>query len=154
MKHFKKKALALGVVLPSLAFSVFAEETMEEVVVTGSFIKGSPEDASLPIDVISRADLEDFGNPSVLEMIQNLSVTSGNIGETNQFDSRGGQGNEGMTTANLRGLGSARTLVLFNGKRHVATEAYGVDISAIPSIAIGRLGITSKALSFAHRIRT
>jgi iron complex outermembrane receptor protein len=86
MKNFKKKALALGVVLPSLAFSAFAEQAMEEVVVTGSFIKGSPEDAALPIDVISRGDLEDFGNPSVLEMIQNLSVTSGNIGETNQFD--------------------------------------------------------------------
>ncbi|MFT7124930.1 MAG: iron complex outermembrane receptor protein, partial [Candidatus Azotimanducaceae bacterium] len=135
MKNFRNKALALGVVLPSLAFGISAAEVIEEVVVTGSFIKGSPEDASLPIDVISRGDLEDFGNPSILEMVQNLSVTSGNIGETNQFDSRGGQGNEGMTTINLRGLGSARTLVLFNGKRHVSTESNGVDISAIPSIA-------------------
>ncbi|MFT4631027.1 MAG: outer membrane receptor protein involved in Fe transport [Candidatus Azotimanducaceae bacterium] len=141
MKNFRNKALALGVVLPSLAFGISAAEVIEEVVVTGSFIKGSPEDASLPIDVISRGDLEDFGNPSILEMVQNLSVTSGNIGETNQFDSRGGQGNEGMTTINLRGLGSARTLVLFNGKRHVSTESNGVDISAIPSIAIGRLEI-------------
>jgi outer membrane receptor protein involved in Fe transport len=141
MNNYKKKALALGVILPSLAFGVFAEEMMEEVVVTGSFIKGSPEDAALPIDVISRGDLEDVGNPSILEMVQNLGVTSGNIGETNQFDTSGGQGNEGVTTANLRGLGSARTLVLMNGKRHVATESIGVDISAMPSIAIGRLEI-------------
>jgi outer membrane receptor protein involved in Fe transport len=141
MKNYKKKALALGVVLPTLAFGISAAQVIEEVIVTGSFIKGSPEDAALPIDVISRGDMEDFGNPTILEMVQNLGVTSGNIGETNQFDTRGGQGNEGVSTANLRGLGSARTLVLFNGKRHVSTEAIGVDLSAMPSIAIGRLEI-------------
>jgi outer membrane receptor for ferrienterochelin and colicin len=114
---------------------------IEEVIITGSFIKGTPEDAALPVDVLSRSDLEDVGSPSVIEMIRNLGVTSGNIGETNQFDTRGGQGNEGVATVNLRGLGSARTLVLMNGKRHVATESVGVDISAVPSIAIGRVEI-------------
>ena len=127
--------------LPALAFNVFAEQAIEEVVVTGSYIKGSAEDADLPIDVISRADLEDQGNPSILEMVRNLSITSGNIGETNQFDTRGGQGNEGVTTVNLRGMGSARTLVLINGRRHVATESIGVDVRAMPSIAIGRVEV-------------
>ena len=32
----------------------FAEEAIEEVIVTGSYIKGSPEDAASPIQVISR----------------------------------------------------------------------------------------------------
>ena len=141
MRTFKKKALAIGVMLPALAFNVFAEQAIEEVIVTGSYIKGSAEDADLPIDVISRADLEDQGNPSILEMVRNLSITSGNIGETNQFDTRGGQGNEGVTTVNLRGMGSARTLVLINGRRHVATESIGVDVSAMPSIAIGRVEV-------------
>ena len=131
-------ALALGGVW---SLPAWAEAQMEEVVVTGSYIKGSAEDAALPIDVISREDLEDQGNPSVLEMVRNLSVTSGNIGETNQFDTRGGQGNEGVTTVNLRGMGSARTLVLINGRRHVATESIGVDVSAMPSIAIGRVEV-------------
>ena len=36
--------------------SAFAEEGgIEEVVVTGSYIKGTPEDAELPVDVINRA---------------------------------------------------------------------------------------------------
>ena len=117
--------------------SAYAEE-MEEVIVTGSFIKGTPEDAALPVDVISAQDLENAGNPTILEMIRNLGVTSGNIGETNQFTAGT---NEGVQNANLRGLGAARTLVLINGKRHVATETIGVDISAIPTIAIGRLEI-------------
>lgn len=117
-----------------------ADEPIEEIVVTGSYIRGTPEDAELPVDVISRDDLEDQGTPSLIEMVRNLGVTSGNLGETNQFQA-GGQANEGVATINLRGLGGARTLVLINGKRQVATETQGVDINAIPSIAIGRLEI-------------
>jgi len=139
-KAIRLTALSAGLAMIPMT-SVAAEKEIEEVVVTGSFIKGTPEDAALPVDVISRSDLEDVGSPSVMEMVRNLSITNGNIGETNQFDTRGGQGNEGVATANLRGLGSARTLVLINGKRHVSTEAIGVDISAIPSMAIGRVEI-------------
>jgi len=140
-----RKAIGLATLSASMSLlpvtSVLAEQELEEVVVTGSFIKGTPEDAALPVDVITRNDLEDVGSPSIMEMVRNLSVTNGNIGETNQFDTRGGQGNEGVSTVNLRGLGSARTLVLVNGKRHVSTESIGVDISAIPSMAIGRVEV-------------
>jgi outer membrane receptor protein involved in Fe transport len=139
------KMLGVASVGASLAFmpvqSAFAEDDLEEVIVTGSFIRGTPEDAALPVDVLNRDDLEDVGNPSIVEMIRNLGMTSGNLGETNQFDARGGQGNEGVATVNLRGLGGARTLVLLNGKRHVATEGNGVDISVMPSTAIGRVEI-------------
>lgn len=143
---FKRWAMPLAgaTVLGIPSTAVMAQDDdleIEEIVITGSFIKGSPEDAALPVDVLSRSDLEDVGSPSVIEMIRNLGVTSGNLGETNQFDTRGGQGNEGVSTVNLRGLGSARTLVLINGKRHVATESIGVDISAVPSVAIGRVEI-------------
>ncbi len=143
-----RRALALVVaVLISLYFLttpalVAAEEgVVEEVVVTGSYIRGTPEDAALPVDVLDRSDLEDAGDPSINEMIRNLNVSSGALAETNQFDTRGGQANEGVSTVNLRGLGSARTLVLFNSKRHVATEALGVDISAVPGIAIRRVEV-------------
>ena len=133
---------ALGLLLLASAPSpVFAQSgEIEEVVVTGSYIKGTPEDAELPVDVINRSDLEDIGTPTVLELVRNLGVTSGNLAETNQF-AGAGQANEGMATINLRGLGSARTLVLFNGRRHVSSEAQGVDINALPVSAIGRLEI-------------
>ncbi len=122
--------------------SAFAEEgTIEEVVVTGSYIKGTPEDAELPVDVINREDLEDIGNPSVIEMVRNLTITSGNLGETNQFQGNGGQANEGVATINLRGLGSARTLVLLNGRRQVASNTVGVDVNAMPAFAIGRVEV-------------
>ena len=116
------------------------EEVIEEVVVTGSYIKGSPQDAELPIDVITEEDLLQQGSPSMIEMIRNLGVTAANLGETNQFTT-GGQANEGVATVNLRGMGAARTLVLLNGRRHVSTETLGVDISAFPISAIGRVEV-------------
>lgn len=147
MIHCKKKGPLWSVLYLMTIFGFGAQtalaqdETLEEIVVTGSFIKGTAEDAALPVDVLTRSDLEDVGSPSLIEMVRNLGVTSGNLGETNQFDTRGGQAAEGVTAINLRGLGPARTLVLINSKRHVSTETIGVDISAIPSIAIGRVEV-------------
>ena len=60
-----------------------AEERIEEVVVTGSYMRGSPQDAELPIDVITEEDLLQQGSPSMVEMIRNLGVTAANLGETN-----------------------------------------------------------------------
>ncbi len=110
----------------------------EEIVVTGSYIKGTPEDAALPVDVTDLEDMRSVGAPTVAELVRNLSYTSGNLSETNQFQP-GGQGNIGVQTVNVRGLGSARTLVLFNGRRHVAEDVQGVDVSAIPKSVIGRV---------------
>ncbi len=142
MSRVSLKRLFMAVVSTATAVAfvptTWAEEQIEEVVVTGSYIKGSPEDAELPIDVITSADLEKMGSPSIIEMVRNLGVTAANLGETNQFTS-GGQANEGVATVNLRGLGAARTLVLVNGRRHVATESAGVDINAFPMNAIGRV---------------
>lgn len=135
-------ACALPVAFASIALpALAAEKVIEEVVVTGSFIRGTPQDTALPVDVLNAQDLVDQGSPTITEMIRNLNVSNGNLGETNQFNASGGQGNEGVATVNLRGLGSSRTLVLINGRRQVSTSSIGVDISAIPTIAIGRLEV-------------
>lgn len=118
---------------------------VEEVVVTGSFIRGTPEDAALPVDVIGAEELQKRGSPSTVELIKALSVSSGVLGDTNQFDSRA-QGSEGSGSVNLRGLGSQRTLVLLNGRRLAinplaAAGAGIVDTNIIPAAAIGRLEV-------------
>lgn len=141
----KRKALYFalaGISLSAAHTFTYAQQKpdMEEVVVTGSYIAGSPEDSAVPVDVITSEDLADVGNPSLIEMVRNLGVTSGNIGETNQFQP-GAQNAAGVTTINLRGMGSARTLVLINGRRHVADDNLGVDISTIPSMAVQRLEV-------------
>ncbi|MEL7454859.1 MAG: TonB-dependent receptor plug domain-containing protein, partial [Pseudomonadota bacterium] len=115
------------------------------VTVTGSFIAGTPEDAALPVDVLTAQDLKLEGDPSITELIRNLGVSSGVDGQTNQFASNG---LEGTSNINLRGLGPARTLVLLNGRREApAPYAIGeqaqlfVDTNMIPSAAIGRVEV-------------
>ena len=123
--------------------STEAEETTgSDIIVTGSLIRGSSEEAPAPVDVISADELAKQGSPAVLDLIKNLPTSNGVIGDANQFDARS-QGNEGATSINLRGLGPQRTLVLFNGKRIVAS-GFGVplvDVNMIPSAAIGRVEV-------------
>ncbi|WP_374471518.1 TonB-dependent receptor domain-containing protein [Phenylobacterium sp.] len=134
-------ALAAG---PALAQSGAQPAPAEvgEVVVTGSFIRGTPEDAALPVDVIGADELEKQGSPTAVELIKNLPASNGVLGDTNQFDARA-QGAEGSATVNLRGLGASRTLVLFNGRRVVSAPigAVAPDINLLPQAAIGRIEV-------------
>ncbi|MEO0606730.1 MAG: TonB-dependent receptor [Pseudomonadota bacterium] len=115
------------------------------VTVTGSFIQGTPEDAALPVDVLTARDLRLEGNPTLTELIRNLGPSSGTDGESNQF---GSNGLEGTANINLRGLGPGRTLVLINGRRQtVSPYAIGeqaqlfVNTNLIPGAAIGRIEV-------------
>ncbi len=119
------------------------EAPAKEIVVTGTLIRGSREDAPAPVDVIGAEELAKQGNPSVIELLKNLPTSNGIIGDANQFDARA-QGNEGVASINLRGLGPQRTLVLLNGKRIVQSGGSGipiVDVNLIPSSAIGRIEV-------------
>lgn len=119
---------------------VVAQETTEEiaeiVIVTGSYIKGTAEDAALPVDVISTEELEKQGAPSPVEMLKSLTTMSGVIGESNRFTTGRGQASQGSTTVNLRGFGADRSLVLLNGKRLASG-----DINLLPANAIARVEV-------------
>ena len=132
---------------PALAQNAPADdptaEQGREIVVTGSLIRGSREDAPAPIDVIGEEELSKQGSPSALDLLKNLPNSNGIIGDANQFDARA-QGNEGVASVNLRGLGPQRTLVLLNGKRIVQSGGSGipiVDVNLMPSAAIGRIEV-------------
>ena len=137
----KSASVAAVAVAAPFALMGAAQAQEDTIVVTGSFIQGTPEDAALPVDVIGADELAEVGNPTLNDILRNLPSAQGLIGETNQFDTRGGQGNLGVTTINLRGLGSSRTLVLLNGKRHVAAQGIGVDVTVMPVSAIQRLEV-------------
>ena len=115
---------------------------VRDVVVTGSLIQGTPEDAALPVDVIGSAELARQGSPTPTELLKNLPTSSAVLGDSNQFDSRS-QGAEGIASANLRGLSPQRTLVLLNSRR-LATSGNGVpvvDLNLLPQAAIGRVEV-------------
>ena len=90
-------------------------EEVEEVVVTGSYIKGSATDGASPVEVISRDTIELLGATSVADITRNLTVSSGAENNADSFTSGSTQG---TSNVNLRGLGLSSTLVLINGRRN------------------------------------
>jgi len=134
-------AFAMGVVAPAAAQAQSEPAEIEEVIVTGSYIAGTPEDAAVPVDVIGAQDLQKQGSPTTVNLVKNITAAQSSIGESNRFLGTAA----GAATVNLRGFGSARTLVLFNGQRMANSPAAvaieSVDINFIPSIAIGRIEI-------------
>ena len=141
----KPAFFALMFLTASSAVVLAQDSSVDEVVVTGSYIKQTPGDAPLPVDVINADDLFAIGNPSVVELIKTIGVSSGVDGETNQFQSNG---LEGTANVNLRGLGAGLNLVLLNGRRNVFSayaiaeqEQLFVDINNIPGVALQRVEI-------------
>jgi iron complex outermembrane receptor protein len=118
-----------------------AAAQVSEVVVTGSYIAGTPEDAALPVSVMSSELLQRQGSPSPVELIKALPEAAGIIGESNQFTAGRGQGAEGLGSINLRGLGPERTLVLLNGHRLPLAAGNIVDTNSLPMSAIGRIEV-------------
>lgn len=138
--------LALGVT-PGLAHAQDAQDEVDAknvIVVTGSYIRGTPEDAAVPVDVYTSADLAQNGVSSPLEFIKDLPEVGSVLGDSNQF-STAAQANQGFGSINLRNLGPTRTLVLFNGRRTLtAPGAVGGgfgDTNSIPLFALDRVEI-------------
>ncbi|MDP1617061.1 TonB-dependent receptor domain-containing protein [Phenylobacterium sp.] len=134
-----------GLLVLGLGGAAAAQDStvVEEVVVTGSFIRGTPEDAALPVDVVSSEELARRGSPTTVDLIKSLPVSGPVLGDSNQFSTTA-QGQVGAGTVNLRGIGSLRTLVLLNGRRTTASPGAGsggVDTNLLPVAAIGRVEV-------------
>jgi iron complex outermembrane receptor protein len=128
---------ALGLSAPANAQEDTAE--VAEVIVTGSFIAGSPEDAAMPINVIGADEMQKQGSPSTVDLLKAIPAVSGVLGEANQYAAAQSTGSGNV---NLRGLGAERTLVLMNGRRMtISPGAIYVDTNMIPTAAIGRVEV-------------
>ena len=133
-------AIAITSTAPALAQDAAEAEA---IVVTGTLIRSSAEDAPAPVEVIGGEELARQGNPSIIDLARRLPVSAGVIGDSSQFDPRS-QFNQGSASVNLRGLGPQRTLVLLNGKRMVQSGAGNlplVDVNLLPTTAIDRIEI-------------
>ncbi|MCW8194918.1 TonB-dependent receptor plug domain-containing protein [Proteobacteria bacterium 005FR1] len=127
-----KGILCCGLALPVTALAQGSGEAIEEIVVTGSLIKGTPEDAALPVEVHTSEQLALEGAPTALEFAKTLTSSGPTTGEAHYF---GGAANTGNVQFNLRGLGSDKTLTLFNGRR------VSQNTSLIPGIATQRIEV-------------
>lgn len=150
--------LALGVGLTSAlygawqpaAFAEESEEIIEQVVVTGSYLKRNAQDSPSPLSVITAADIEDLGAQDMSEIIATLPWQSGSQTQASTF---GGEGADGQNSINLRNMGHGATLPLVNGKRQVASwynarANASVNVNAlVPNIAIERMEVVKDGAS-------
>jgi outer membrane receptor protein involved in Fe transport len=108
----------------------------EIVVVTGSRIRRSAENASAPLIQITQDEVLQSGEPNVIDFLADIPALSGS---TVPEDTTGpGLNDGGLSLLSLRDLGSVRTLVLVDGRRHVGAPqgSLSVDVDSIPRLLI------------------
>ncbi|MFL2780402.1 MAG: hypothetical protein ACJ0HI_05080 [Gammaproteobacteria bacterium] len=94
------KNLHFYVIILSSSF-VFAQAE-EEVVVTGSYIKGSPTDGASPVEIYDRDVIESIGAMNVADITANTAVNSGSENNADSFTSGATQGRTNVNSKRIR----------------------------------------------------
>ena len=120
---------------------------IEEVVVTGSRIRRDPTNSPTPLIQVEREDLLSTGQASVIDYLATIPALSNSLVPSDTTGSNLNDG--GLEFANLRSLGSGRTLTLVDGRRHVGSQAgtLQVDVSTIPRLLIENIEIITGGAS-------
>lgn len=157
LKKFRRAALlgsaatlVAGFALGSGAYAQDAgaeEESIEEVVVTGSRIRRDANLAgSAPVATTSAEDFRLSGQANIADVLREqpallTSVTSDNSIDTVFESGFNAPTAVGQSVLQLRALGPERTLVLVNGRRHVSgvSGTQSVDVGSIPAALIERV---------------
>ncbi|MEE9207187.1 MAG: TonB-dependent receptor, partial [Gemmatimonadota bacterium] len=122
-----------------------APTAIEEITVTGSYLRGTAEDGPSPVEVISRDDIMVVPTADLVEVIKKLPYNTGSTtaGSVQAFGGNPG----GLANVNLHGLGPAQTLILLDGRRNSVTgnviaggQTY-VNIDQFPKIVMERLEV-------------
>ena len=121
---------------------------LEKIQVTGSNIRRTDIESALPVQIITREDIERSGAITAAEFMSHVSANL--VGRTDvPYQSSVGNTQAGLSSANLRGLGDGSTLVLLNGRRAANYAANGgaVNLNFIPIAAIDRIEILKDGAS-------
>ncbi|MFL6603241.1 MAG: TonB-dependent receptor domain-containing protein [Steroidobacteraceae bacterium] len=114
-------------------------DPLTEVVVTGSYLQNvRQENMASPIVAIDEAQIAKLGVVALGDLTRYVPQNVGSVGGIQDL-AKGGIDTRDARSANLRGLGSAATLVLLNGRRVVPYEGYVNLNSLTPTIAISRV---------------
>ena len=128
------------------------DEGGRAIIVTGSRIKQDPSKSALPLTIITNEDLKQnaISSPEQLTMfLPSNGSGADNLASNSDVTTGAQRGTNGLSAANLRGQGSAATLVLLNGRRVAAHGLSGsaVDVNQIPFAAIDRVEILKDGAS-------
>lgn len=123
---------------------------IEKINITGSRLRQDGSHEVTPVTMISSEDLEIAAELNIADYINELpqlqnSGTPRSVGFTSSND------NQGANQLNLRNLGSARTLVLLDGRRVVPSVSNGaVDLNLVPNALVKRVDIVTGGASAAY----
>ncbi|MET0252362.1 MAG: TonB-dependent receptor plug domain-containing protein, partial [Novosphingobium sp.] len=156
-RSIRRVALASSAIVSLIALStpVLAQETAPEdtgsspvIIVTGSRIPQPNLESANPVTVVSGEEIFESGNVSVGDQLNDLPQLRSTFSQQN---STGPLGVRGLNLLDLRGLGTQRTLVLVNGRRHVPGDvlnfAVSPDVNTFPADLIERIDILTGGAS-------
>jgi iron complex outermembrane receptor protein len=121
-----------------------------DIIVTGSRL-ATGFSMPTPVTAISADDLAKTAPTTVAESLQQLPQLSGTQVSSSSGRGSGNSQNNGQSNLNLRGMGIARTLVLFNGSRLGPTNVVGsVDVNVIPKDLIKKIDVVTGGASASY----
>ena len=120
-----------------------------DIVVTGSRIRRPDYETASPIVSLDSNTLQQSGTTNVTDFLTGYPALIGSSTSAANSGDRANIGTTGLNLLNLRNLGTQRTLVLVDGRRHVAGIAgdASVDINTIPADLIERVDVLTGGAS-------
>ena len=121
-----------------------AASPMQRVEVTGSSIKRLVSETATPLSIFKADDFARQGLSTAQEVLSKIPSNASSMGSGNAVGGNtSGLPTGGQASADLRGLGGDKTLVLLNGRR-IANHPYdgaSVDLNIIPIAALDRVEV-------------
>jgi len=135
----------LGLLAPAAKAQEAAQEApMQRVEVTGSSIKRLVSETANPLTVFKAEEFIKQGLTTAQEVLSKIPSNQSNLGSGNAVGGNtSGLPTGGQASADLRGLGGDKTLVLLNGRR-IANHPYdgaSVDLNIIPISALDQVEV-------------
>ncbi|MGH8185387.1 MAG: TonB-dependent receptor plug domain-containing protein, partial [Steroidobacteraceae bacterium] len=130
---------AVAATLPAQA----AEESIQEVIVTGSRIARPNLEGTTPVLAIGQQDFAALGMENIADVAAALPQFSPAFGASRTQSTFSGAAVSGLNQVNLRNLTGIRTVVLVNGRRMIGGQATStsVDFNTIPTANIERIEV-------------
>lgn len=123
-----------------------AAQQAGEIVVTGSRIRRSNATAAIPLHVMTNEDIQESGSVDLAEIVTQIPGVDSDLSpETTNTSVQ----NSGISTINLRRLGSNRTLTLIDGRRAISNAGNGerVSLNTIPAGFVDSIEVTTGGAS-------
>jgi iron complex outermembrane receptor protein len=143
-------AMALAMSFGHAGFAQTAPQAIEEVVVTGTHIVRDGYEAPSPLTVLGADQINAGAREDLANYINTLPAVIGAFSPQTQ-GAVTNSGQTGVSSINLRGLGTVRTLVLLDGRRGVGAAADGtIDVSEFPQELVSRIDVVTGGASAAY----